>query len=300
MLVHGSVHTLGVAGAYPQLVCPSFPQAPSSAGLRDHGPSLRRHPPPPAPRRPARPSGRRRVPPHNLEAEESLLGAMLLSSDAIASAIETLHGRGLLQAGPRPHLRGHHAPSSSRGEPADAVTVTDELRRSGLLEAVGDPSVFVSLQANTPSIGQRRALRRASSRSTPCCAGWSAVAGEIAELGYSRARGRRRRAVDQAEQHGLRRGPAADGRHHVARCTSCSAPGSRPHRGALVSRGDAITGRGHRLPPTSTSILAGSAALEPDRRGRPSRPWGRPASPSASWPTPASSCSGPRCCSPSR
>ncbi|MDQ1367816.1 MAG: replicative helicase, partial [Acidimicrobiaceae bacterium] len=30
-----------------------------------------------------------RVPPHNLEAEESLLGAMLLSRDAIAAAVET-------------------------------------------------------------------------------------------------------------------------------------------------------------------------------------------------------------------
>ncbi|HLY81722.1 MAG TPA: DnaB-like helicase N-terminal domain-containing protein, partial [Acidimicrobiales bacterium] len=30
-----------------------------------------------------------RVPPHNLQAEESLLGAMLLSRDAIAAAVET-------------------------------------------------------------------------------------------------------------------------------------------------------------------------------------------------------------------
>jgi len=36
------------------------------------------------------------------------------------------------------------------------VTVTDELQRSGLLEAVGDPSVFISLQANTPSIANAR------------------------------------------------------------------------------------------------------------------------------------------------
>ena len=36
----------------------------------------------------SRPSGGGRVPPHNIEAEESLLGAMLLSKDAIASAVE--------------------------------------------------------------------------------------------------------------------------------------------------------------------------------------------------------------------
>ena len=39
---------------------------------------------------PSRPSGGGRVPPHNIEAEESLLGAMLLSKDAIASAVETV------------------------------------------------------------------------------------------------------------------------------------------------------------------------------------------------------------------
>ena len=33
-------------------------------------------------------SAAQRVPPHNLEAEESLLGAMLLSRDAIADAVE--------------------------------------------------------------------------------------------------------------------------------------------------------------------------------------------------------------------
>jgi replicative DNA helicase len=72
----------------------------------------------------------------------------------------------------------------SQGEPADWVTVTEELRRRGLLENIGDPSVFVSLQANTPSIGnaenyakiieEHALLRRLV-----------AVAGEINELGYS-------------------------------------------------------------------------------------------------------------------
>ena len=48
-----------------------------------------------------------RVPPHNLEAEESLLGAMLLSRDAITAAVEAhVETQRLLQAGARPHLRG--------------------------------------------------------------------------------------------------------------------------------------------------------------------------------------------------
>ena len=49
-----------------------------------------------------------RVPPHNLQAEESLLGAMLLSRDAIAAAVEVVSARRLLQARPRAHLRRDH------------------------------------------------------------------------------------------------------------------------------------------------------------------------------------------------
>ncbi|HEX3460985.1 MAG TPA: replicative DNA helicase [Acidimicrobiales bacterium] len=124
-----------------------------------------------------------RIPPHNLEAEESLLGAMLLSRDAISSAMEFCNPEDFYK-----HSHGHifSAITSlySQGEPADWVTVTEELRRRGLLESIGDPSVFVSLQANTPSIGnaehyakiieEHALLRRLVS-----------VAGEITELGYS-------------------------------------------------------------------------------------------------------------------
>ena len=124
-----------------------------------------------------------RIPPHNLEAEESLLGAMLLSRDAIASAMEICKSEDFYK---RSHGLIFTAITSlfSQGEPADWVTVTEELRRRGMLETIGDSSVFVSLQANTPSIGnaeyyakiieEHALLRRLVS-----------VAGEITELGYS-------------------------------------------------------------------------------------------------------------------
>ena len=56
------------------------------------------------------PRRRARVPPHDLEAEESLLGAMLLSNDAASVGDRDVLGGRLLQAGPRPHLRGHPCP----------------------------------------------------------------------------------------------------------------------------------------------------------------------------------------------
>jgi replicative DNA helicase len=130
-----------------------------------------------------RPVGSPRVPPHNLEAEESLLGAMLLSRDATASAIEFCTSEDFYKPA-HAHIFGAITALYTRGEPADPVTVADELRRSGLLEVVGDPSVLISLQVGTPStanasyyariVEEHALLRRLVT-----------VAGEIAELGYS-------------------------------------------------------------------------------------------------------------------
>ncbi|HEV2370346.1 MAG TPA: replicative DNA helicase, partial [Acidimicrobiales bacterium] len=72
----------------------------------------------------------------------------------------------------------------ARGEPADPVTVADELRRSGLLEAVGDPSVLISLQVNTPSTANASHYARIVEEHA-LLRGLVTVAGEIAELGYS-------------------------------------------------------------------------------------------------------------------
>ena len=73
---------------------------------------------PTATRRPRRPAASGRVPPHNLEAEESLLGAMLLSARRHRPRQRgRSRRRRLLQAGPRPHLRRHHRrspPGASR------------------------------------------------------------------------------------------------------------------------------------------------------------------------------------------
>src|SRR5580698_9047124 len=124
-----------------------------------------------------------RVPPHNLDAEESLLGAMLLSRDAIAAALECCVAEDFYKPA-HGHVFAAVTSLYSRGEPADPVTVADELRRSGLLDAVGDASVLISLQVNTPStanaayyakiVEEHALLRRLVT-----------VAGEIAELGYS-------------------------------------------------------------------------------------------------------------------
>src|SRR5436853_6870118 len=100
-----------------------------------------------------RPPGGGRVPPNNLEAEESLLGAMLLSRDAIVSAVEIqLTGADFYKPA-HGHIYDAITSLYAQGEPADPVTVADELARADLLEAVGGPAVLISLQAGTPAIG---------------------------------------------------------------------------------------------------------------------------------------------------
>jgi replicative DNA helicase len=97
------------------------------------------------------PTSATRVPPHNLEAEESVLGAMLLSRDAIASALE--------RCGAADFYRPSHAQIFDaitdlygRGEPVDVVTVAEQLRRAGTLDDIGGTPALVSLQSNTPAI----------------------------------------------------------------------------------------------------------------------------------------------------
>jgi replicative DNA helicase len=124
-----------------------------------------------------------RVPPHNLEAEESVLGAMLLSSDATAAAVEICSPDDFYKPA-HGHIFAAIAALFARGEPVDAVTVTDELNRSGLMEVVGDPGVLLSLQISTPStanalhyariVEEHALLRRLVG-----------LAGQIAEIGYS-------------------------------------------------------------------------------------------------------------------
>src|SRR5213083_985770 len=83
-----------------------------------------------------------RVPPHNLQAEESLLGAMLLSKDAIASAVESV-GIDDFYKPAHGHIFDAITSLYGAGEPVDPVTVAASLERSGLLAALGDKNAIL-------------------------------------------------------------------------------------------------------------------------------------------------------------
>ncbi len=125
-----------------------------------------------------------RVPPHNLEAEESLLGAMLLSRDAIVAAVEAQLGGDDFYKPAHGHVFEAITSLYGQGEPADPVTVAEELRRAGLLEGIGGPATLISLQARTPAIGNATRYARIVEEYA-LLRRLIAVAGDIAEMGYS-------------------------------------------------------------------------------------------------------------------
>lgn len=123
-----------------------------------------------------------RTPPQHLAAEKSLLGAMLLSRDAIADVVEfvgaddfykPLHGR----------IFAAIVDLYGRGEPVDVVTLAESLRQAGALEELGGQSYLRALTLDTPAtssaayyariVAQTATMRRLIDTSS-----------EIAELAY--------------------------------------------------------------------------------------------------------------------
>ena len=127
-------------------------------------------------------ASRSRVPPHDLQAEESLLGAMLLSRDAIVEAVQVCTAEDFYKPA-HGHVFEAVCSLYSQGEPADPVTVADELRRADLLEAIGGVATLVSLQANTPATSNARRYAQIVEEHS-LLRRLIRAASEIAELGY--------------------------------------------------------------------------------------------------------------------
>jgi replicative DNA helicase len=110
-----------------------------------------------------------RVPPHNLEAEQSVLGAMLIDRDAVAAVANVLSPEDFY-ADKHQLLYAAVIAIYNRGEPVDLITVQDELRNRGQLDAVGDLPYLTSLVNMVPTtanvqqyaaiVEQKAALRR--------------------------------------------------------------------------------------------------------------------------------------------
>ncbi len=130
-----------------------------------------------------------RVPPHNLDAERSLLGAALIS----AAAAQTLVADTTTEqfyASRHQHIAAAIRRLVDHDQPVDAVTVAEELRSAGLLDTIGTEEhgnggrYIAGLLADTPSAGAAAHYAR-TVRDLHGLRRLLAVAGEIAEIGYS-------------------------------------------------------------------------------------------------------------------
>lgn len=129
------------------------------------------------------PRDNERTPPHDLLAEQSTLGGMLLSKDAVADVIESLRGSDFYI--PKHELIFEAILSLySHGEPTDVVAVTDELIKTGDLQRAGGVDYLHSLTSIVPTaanagyyaniVAERALLRRLVEAGT-----------RIVQMGYS-------------------------------------------------------------------------------------------------------------------
>jgi replicative DNA helicase len=183
-------------------------------------------------------SSRGRVPPHNVDAEESVLGAMLLSREAIGIVSEM----GLTPADfYRPanrHIFDAIRSLYSQGAPADTVTVADELRRAGLIDEVGGAGALHELQNTTPAISSAGHYAKIV-QETALLRQLIFAAGDIAELAYGEPDDVMK-ALDEAESKVFN---VAEQRvTDSTRTIEELLPQVMDHLQATYDRGDTITG----------------------------------------------------------
>ncbi|MSV86420.1 MAG: replicative DNA helicase, partial [Actinobacteria bacterium] len=137
-----------------------------------------------------------RTPPQDLIAEQSVLGGMLLSKDAIADVVEVLRERDFYRPA-HEIIYDTILDLYGRGEPADAVTVSAELTKRGDIARAGGAPYLHTLISSVPTaanagyyakiVRERAIMRRLVEAGT-----------KIVQLGYS-AEGDVDDSVDQAQ-----------------------------------------------------------------------------------------------------
>ena len=152
-----------------------------------------------------------RLPPHSVEAEQSLLGGLMLDQRAWDQVADVVHGEDLYRADHR-LIFGAIAELVGRDQPPDAVTVAEHLQRSGQLEAGGGVAYLARLVEDTPSAANIRAYAQIV-RERAMLRRLIEIGGDIAASAHSTQGLTVEEIVDLAEQRvfeiaeGGRRGP---------------------------------------------------------------------------------------------
>ena len=137
-----------------------------------------------------------RLPPQSIEAEQSVLGALLIDKDAVVEVADVLR--------PDDFYRNHHGTIYravielyEKREPVDIVTVAEVLERTGELEAVGGSSYLASLMNLTPTAVNAAHYARLVERKA-ILRNLIGAAGRIAAIGYDE-NADIQEAIDRAE-----------------------------------------------------------------------------------------------------
>ena len=91
-----------------------------------------------------------RIPPQNLDAEKSVLGAVMLSKDALMDVVEVVRPDDFYDNNNR-EIFGAICKLNQEGAPVDTITVSEELKRRAVLDSVGGRVYVASLAADVPS-----------------------------------------------------------------------------------------------------------------------------------------------------
>src|SRR4030095_15241325 len=132
----------------------------------------------------AQPAQTAPVPPQNLDAEESVLGSMLLSPGAIGAVSELLDAADFYRES---HAKMYRAALAlyARGEPVDAITLIDALEERGELDAAGGRGRIHQPAPRVPATANAHHYARIV-REMATLRGLIRVGDEVSRLGWDR------------------------------------------------------------------------------------------------------------------
>ncbi len=124
-----------------------------------------------------------KVPPHDEEAEQAVIGSMLTDKDAVISAIEVLKAEDFYRDDNRTIYEATMG-IYAKGEPIDIITVKDELTAMGKLEPVGGLEYLASLPEKVPTTANvEKYIKIVEEKSLLRCL--IKAANELLDMGYS-------------------------------------------------------------------------------------------------------------------
>ncbi|MGH7814004.1 MAG: replicative DNA helicase [Candidatus Binataceae bacterium] len=124
----------------------------------------------------------KRVPPQNLEAEQSVLGAILLDNESINPALEIIGAADFYRESHR-QIFTAMVELSDHANPIDAITLIDALRGKGVLEAIGGPAYIAELATVVPTAANAAHYARIV-REKAILRGLASIAADIASSAY--------------------------------------------------------------------------------------------------------------------